>query len=174
MNNWVPNKKIIRSAALITMVCTILYFTGLFVVISKINKIENSYNDIESSIYKQERVWTLKALAENNKEDIKTLRDFFIQKEDEVYFIEAIESTARKSGVLFEIASINEKPKEGDTFEQDILVKIDVEGSWPNILSLLDLLEKMPFGVSIENINLDVDSASKWSGFIELILFKEK
>ena len=174
MNNWVPNKKIIRSAALIAMVCTILYFTGLFFVINKINKIENSYNDIESSIYKQERVWTLKALAENNKEDIKTLRDFFIQKEDEVYFIEAIESIARKSGVLFEIASISEKPKEGDTFEQDILVKIDVEGSWLNILNLLDMLEKMPFGVSVENINIDASAPSKWSGFIELILFKEK
>ena len=49
-----------------------------------------------------------------------------------------------------------------------------LEGSWQNIIRFVDKLEKMPFGVLVENMSLDTSTSGNWFGFIEFILFREK
>lgn len=174
MNNWTPKKRIIEIAAIVALFGAILYFSGLFMVIGKINSIENFYKDVESESSKEEKFWTIKSIVEANKEYIQTLRDFFVQKGDEVKFIEQIEETAKTAVVAFDIVSIDVKPDQKDLFKENVIVKMNIEGPWKNIMLFLDKLEKMPFGVSIENINLDAKAAGDWSGFIEFVVFKEK
>lgn len=174
MNNWIPKNKVFKFAIATSALSVILYFTGLAMTLSEIAKVENLYRDTNSESFKEEKFWTIKSIAELNKESIQTLRDFFVQKGDEVKFIEQIEGTARSSSVKFETSSIDLKADPKNLFKEDIDIKMNVEGSWENIMYFMDKLERLPFGVSIENINLDAKTAGDWSGFIEFIIFREK
>jgi len=174
MSNWIPKNKLMRFAATLASLSIILYFVGLFVVLAEIKRVENFYQSAESEASKEEKSWAIKAIAEANKEPIQTLRSFFIQKGDEVKFIEQMEEIAAGSTVKFEISSIDVRANQQDSFKEDVNVKINIEGSWKNIMYFIDKLEKMSFGVSVEKISLDAGEPGNWVGFIELIVFREK
>lgn len=174
MNNWIPKNKIVRLAEALALFSILLYFGGLFIVSNKIKKIENLYHDINSESSKEEKFWAIKSISEANKEPIQILRNFFIQKGDEIKFIETIEDVAKTSSIKFEIASIDVKTVKDASFKEDINVKMQIEGSWGNIIYFLDKLKKMPFAVSIEKVDLDANASGPWSGFVEFIIFREK
>ena len=174
MNNWVPKNKTVIFFIISAFFSVMLYFAGLFIVFSKIRAIENLYHDTNSELFKEEKFWAVKSMAEANKELIQTLRYFFIQKGDEVQFIEKIEETARISSVKFEIASIDVKVNQEDLLKEDINIKMKIAGPWKNVIYFIDKLKKIPFGVLIEKVDLDADSSGNWSGSIEFIIFREK
>ena len=174
MNNLIPKNKSVTFVIVIISLSVILYFVGLFIVLEIKKEIENSYYNTESKSSKEEKIRIIKNITETNKEPIQTLRNYFIQKSDEVEFIEQIEKLARVSGVKFDIISIDIKINQSDSFKENVDVKMKLEGSWQNIIYFVDKLEKMPFGVSIENMNLDTSTSGNWLGFIEFILFREK
>jgi len=174
MIDWVPKKKIIRFAVITALFGIILYFGGLFIVSSKINKVENAYNSTESESYKKDKILRIKFLADTNKELIQTLQDFFVQKGDEVKFIEQIEKIARDSAINAEIIYIETKADQPESFKENVDVKMNVEGSWQNIMSFVDKLEKMSLGVSVEEVNLNANTPGDWSGSVEFIVFREK
>ena len=98
-----------------------------------------------------------------------------MSKEDEVKFIEQIESTARSSGITFDISSIDIDPNQEDSaFKEDLIVKMNVEGSWNSVISFINKLEKMPFGAVIKSVKLDAPDLGKWSGSVEFNIFREK
>lgn len=173
MKSWANKKRILTIATIATSLSIAMYFVGLFIVLNKINTIENIYNSAESESSKEKRFWDIKPIAETNKELIKTLRDFFVQKGDEVKFIEQIEGVAQASAIKFEIVSIDVLNQEGQ-FEENVKMRIELEGPWRNVMSFINKMEKMPFGVLIENINLDAKTSGNWSGFVEFIIFREK
>lgn len=174
MNNLIPKNKSVTFVIVIASLSVILYFIGLFIVLEIKKEIENSYYNTESKSSKEEKIRIIKNITEANKELIQTLRNYFIQKDDEVKFIEQIEKVARDSGVKFDIVSIDVKTDQQDSFKENVDVKMKLEGSWQNIIYFVDKLEKMPFGVSVENMNLDTGTSGNWLGFIEFILFREK
>lgn len=174
MKSWIPKNKIVRLAVAVAALSVLLYFAGLFVVSREINKIENLYRDTNSELFKEERFWAIKAVAENNKELIQTLRDFFIQKGDEVQFIEKIEKTAEAASVEFEISSIEVKANQENPFKEDVNIKMKIAGSWKGVISFIDGLRKIPFGVLIDKVDLDSDASNHWSGSIEFVIFREK
>ena len=51
---------------------------------------------------------------------------------------------------------------------------MNISGSWANLIGFLDMLNKMSFGVSIQNLDLDVNSWGGWGGSINFIIFREK
>lgn len=174
MKNWIPPKKLLMFIMATMTVCVILYFISLFVVLIEIKKIEDYYSNTESKSGKEERTRILRSIAETNKENIQALRGFFVQKGDEVRFIEQIEATGRKSGIQFEISAIDVKGNQIKNFKEDITVKMNIQGSWENVINFIDILEKMNFGVSIQNLNLDTKISNDWSGTVEFIIFREK
>ncbi|PIR39938.1 MAG: hypothetical protein COV33_02470 [Candidatus Zambryskibacteria bacterium CG10_big_fil_rev_8_21_14_0_10_34_34] len=174
MNNWIPKNKTIMFAVALASLSIVLYFSGLFIVLREIKKIETAFYSTESDFYKEEKIRVIKSITEINKESIKELQDFFIKKGDEVKFIEQIENAARSFDVDFEIISINVKENKTVSFKEDVILKIKLEGSWKEVASFLNKLERMPFGVSIESINLEADIPGKWSGLVEFIVFREK
>ena len=174
MNNLIPQNKFVTFAIVIASLSIILYFVGLFVVLGEKKEIENSYYDIESKSSEEERIRIVKYIAETNKEPIQTLQDYFIQKGDEVKFIEQIEKVARVSGIKFDIISIDIKANQANSFKENVNIKMKLEGSWRNIIYFIDKLEKMPFGVLIEGMSLDTSTSNNWFGFIEFIIFREK
>jgi Tfp pilus assembly protein PilO len=174
MNSWIPKNKITKLATTVALFSVVLYFSGLFIVFSEIKKMENTYNSTESDSYKEKKIAFIKSITETNKESIQTLQNFFIQKGDEVKFIEQIEKIAKESAVKFEISSIDVKVSQTNSFKEDVDVKVKLEGSWRDVIYFMDKLEKMPFGVSVEDVNLNINTRNDWSGSVEFIVFREK
>jgi Tfp pilus assembly protein PilO len=151
-----------------------LYLTGLFIVTRETKKVENFYHDSESEFSKNDKLLAIKSITTSNKEILDELRRFFIQKGDEVKFIEQMEKVAKDSSVNFDIATIDIKQNPDDSFKEDINVKISISGSWGNLMSFLGKLERMPFGVSIKNTTLNMKNSGEWMGFVEILVFREK
>ena len=97
MNNLIPKNKFVTFSIVIASLSVILYLTGLFIVLGIKKEIENSYYNTESKSSKEEKTRIIKNITEANKEPIQDLRNYFIQKSDEVEFIEQIEKLARDS-----------------------------------------------------------------------------
>jgi Tfp pilus assembly protein PilO len=173
MNSWIPKNKIVRFSAAAAVLCTILYFCMLFFVLNDIKKIKDFYQSSESKFTKNAKIAAIKSISENNTAEIQSLRDFFVQKGDEVKFIEKIEETARNAGITFDISSISVK-NGSNSFEENVEIKVDVEGTWKSIIAFADKLEKMPFGVSVERMALDAPSPGHWSGSVNVVVFREK
>jgi Tfp pilus assembly protein PilO len=175
MNTWIPKNNIVRLAATVLLVSIILYFAGLFITLRQIKKVEDLYNNAESGFSKNEKFLAIKSAVEENQDAIIFLRSFFVSKDDEVKFIEQIEDAAKNSGIKSEIASIDVKPSTDKTsLKEDVMVKINIEGQWKNMMTFVDKLEKLPFGVSINKINLDTSGKGLWSGSVDFIIFREK
>lgn len=173
-NNWVPKKQTVIITSIILCLSLILYLGSVIIANQKQKEIENLYHNSESEVSKQERKWTLKSILSIYSTEIATLRKFFIQKGDEVGFIEQIENLGRQSGAKFEIRSIDLKNKSEDSFKEDVNIKVNISGTWESIVYFLDGIEKRPFGVLVENIDLDAEIGGEWMGTISLVVFREK
>lgn len=174
MNNWIPKNKTVRFSVLIAFSGVLLYFVSLFVVFRETKQIEDLYHSSESELFKEEKFRAVQSVVESNKELIQNLENFFIKKGDEVKFIEQIETAAKNSGIEFLIDSIDVASNQNDPFKEDVKIKIKTEGSWRGTMNFIDKLEKMPFGVLIENIDLDGKSSVGWSGSVGFVVFREK
>lgn len=174
MKNWIPKKTTLLFTVGTAIFAALLYITSLAVVWWEIKRIENYHKTNESKSSIEEKTRILKSVAETEKYYIDILRNFFIKKGDEVKFIEQIEKTAQESEVKFEISLIDVKPNQVKNFKEDVTVRMNIEGPWNSIMLFVDRLEKMEFGVSVQNLNLDTKSKGDWSGFIEFTLFREK
>lgn len=174
MKNWIPNNNISKLAISIMVLCILLYLAGFFMVYKQTKEIEKIYKDSESGASKKALAFSLKSAYEANKNSIQFLRNFFVQKGDEVDFINEIETLGQKFSVKFELNSIDVGRENKDPFKEDIVIKINIEGGWTNIMSFLDGLEKTYFGVLINNLSLDLKDKGVWTGFVEVIIFREK
>lgn len=173
-NNWIPKNKTVKLAIVVASLSLLLYLVSVFLVSQKIKQVENLYGDTESKFFKEKKIQAIKSIAEKNSSAIITLRNFFIGKNNEANFIEQIEKTAQDSGLDFKIQSINVKEDNESNLKEDLISRINIEGNWEQMIIFIDSLEKLPFGVIISNLDLDVNSKNHWSGFVEFIVFKEK
>lgn len=174
MKNWIPNSKIVRLSALALALSAAAYLIGLFLVLGSIGKIGSLYDNTDSESSKENRVHAIKSILEANKSEIATLRAYFIKKDDEVGFIKEIERAGKEVSLKFEIDSIDVDQDPNSAFKEDVSIKMNIEGSWGSIVGFLSRLEKMPFGVSVEDLNLDSHTPGAWSGTLELVVYKEK
>lgn len=174
MNKWIPKKDSVFIALSFASFSFLVYVGGLFMVLREMDKVESFYADNESVVSKELRAQALRVIAETNKNEIETIRNFLVKKDDEVSFIEEIEQAGRKTEVLFKIDSIDVKEEENNPFKENMEMKISFEGSWWQAVHFLSELEKMSFGVLIKNFELDSNEPGQWSGSISMVVFREK
>ena len=174
MNSWIPKNKIVKLAISMAFLSILLYIVGFYFVAGQAKKVEDFYNNIESKSFEGNKISAIKFAADTNSGNIQSARSFFVQKGDEVKFIEEIEKAAKDSELKFEISSIDVKNDIEQQFSDNIEVRMQVEGSWDNIFSMLNSLERLPFGVLINDVNLDTSGEGYWTGFINFTVFKEK
>ncbi len=175
MNSWIPKSKIVKLIVGMVVLSFLFYLTGLFFVTRQTKKVEDLYVDLKSKSFEGEKIQAIKSIVNSNSLNLQILRDFFIKKGDEVKFIEEIEKVAKDANVKFEISSIDVKSSDEQSLSDDINVKMEIEGYWNDIIKTIDNLERLSFGVLIDNLSIDtVGGEGYWSGSISFRVFKEK
>lgn len=125
----------------------------LYVVRTNQNEIVALSQTIVNEKDKSGRLASVRALAINIEEDIKKLGDVFISSEDVASFVELLETEAEKSNVSVSIGSINIDDKNNNSV-QPLVVRIETEGTWSNILRYITRLEHLPKTIQINKVIL--------------------
>ena len=173
MQQWIPKQKILIVSGLSVLMGLLAYLSGLYIINIKIGEIKSAYYANQIAIAEGEKAKVIADIALIHTQSIQTLRDFFIKAGDKVDFIEKIEEVGRKSGAAFSISSISEEKTKQGALKEDIFLKIEAEGPWKSIMSLIKDLESMPFGVRFTDINLDTKKPGNWKSSMEITVFRE-
>jgi hypothetical protein len=92
----------------------------------------------------------------------------FVASDDLVSFLAEVEAVGTRAGVVLDIDSVAEDvalipgaptPKKGkDNSESQypiVILSLSAGGTWDSVMRFLGMIEAMPYGVSIESVNLE-------------------
>lgn len=117
---------------------------------------------IDGFVQERAAAKALGAILVKRQDDLVRIGRFFIDRRQPVAFLEALEALARATGnaVVIEL-------DEGRSDRQYLGFRITVDDDWQGILHYVELFEKMPYVIEIQEItyqNLVADSSRKISG----------
>lgn len=113
---------------------------------------------------------TLKRLRSETDGKIKTIDSYFIREYDIIDFLEKIVLIRDEVGVESSITRLTEQS--GDVQSpggKQMVLDIDVNGSWKNILLFVKYLEALPTNAKIDEIQFGKDGdGGEWKGKITM------
>jgi|GEM_PF-2445860 hypothetical protein len=112
---------------------------------------------------------------DNTVADRELLPSFLISANDAVPFIDAVEAIGPATDAKISISSLSSGTG-GNSSVPVVTADISVVGSWGNVMRAIQMVENMPYAISVGSINLDVlsggnssaKSASRWTAVIDI------
>lgn len=104
------------------------------------------------------------------KDKIGGINSFLVEESNIVSFIEMVEHIASSTGARIELSSIN--------FETDkIKTKVNISGSWSDVMNSLLTIENLPLSLNINNLSLNkqggLEKGSGWSLSLDIEALKK-
>jgi Tfp pilus assembly protein PilO len=163
----------------IIVACVIVI--GLYFMIQrtsqKLSKLETDIQNKNAQIKADE---SLRDLVEESGDDIDTLMKRIIPSNGTVNFIEIIESFARNNGITVAIDTVKEIELNplSETYESLELI-FSTEGSWRSTHHFIELIESLPYKVTINQLGItgtgeSASSSARWSGAYNIEVLKYK
>ena len=84
---------------------------------------------------------------------------FLVSLGDAVPFIDAVEAVGPASGSTISISSLSSGTADNSS-NGLVTATISAVGTWPNVLRAVEMIENMPYAISVKNLHLDVLSSS--------------
>jgi Tfp pilus assembly protein PilO len=84
---------------------------------------------------------------------------FLVSLGDAVPFIDAVEAVGPASGSTISISSLSSGTA-GNSAYQVVTATISAVGTWPNVMRAVEMIEDMPYAISVKSLRLDVISSS--------------
>lgn len=117
----------------------------------------------------------------NDTADLREMvSSFFVKRDGVVEFIGYLESLARSRNLLVLTKSVAIAGGGENAVHEMLRLTVEVEGSWPETVRFLSLVETMPFGVALEEISLSQSEerkgrrAARWFGRVSFSVLKIK
>lgn len=136
----------------------------------KNEKASELLNTIIESGNKDQALRSIKNSLEQNKDSLNRVDSYFVNTDGAVGFIEGLEKLASDGGVSLTIGGVNNEidTKVKNDFKEILRLRVDVSGSWANVVSFISALETLPFRVQIETVSLGLTSAADKLAFQSL------
>lgn len=96
---------------------------------------------------------------EGNKNSVASLKQTAIVEGEELAFISAIEAETDRSGVTAKIQLETANQRDLSSWEKDVPVNLTVTGKTADFLRFLDGLERSPYSIAIDNIDIRRNSS---------------
>lgn len=175
MNLYVPTKKELSVSSSAALIGFIILALSIFFTISKTNSIKSLISGTEASLGGMEDTFAIKRELSDLNVEIATLNSFFVNPNEEVKFIEKIEEVARGADVKVELDSVSlGKSETASEIIENLNLDIKFEGSWEEALYFLTALEKMPYAVTLSQIDIQLVGKDAWSGKVHVAALKMK
>lgn len=156
-----------------------LWFLGYSNFKKSIVVIKEGYQTIYENQRLKNNIDEIRSSYEKIKPDIDSVNGYFITKDEEVGFIENIESLAKENKLEVEITSINieKDPELAKNNLEYLVVKVNTKGFFDGTYKFLSLVEMLPYHMFINKFSIskqDEDIKNKvLKGFFEIYTVKK-
>jgi hypothetical protein len=104
-------------------------------------------------------VETMKTIYDETTASRAQLPAFLVSLNDAVPFIDAVEAVGPATGSTISISSLSSGTA-GDSSYQVVTATISAVGTWPNTMRAVEMIEDMPYAISVKSLRLDALSPS--------------
>jgi hypothetical protein len=129
---------------------------------SRLVEVDRLNLELTSQQVTKARANSIDRVVKDSKEERDRLNFYFITKETTSNFIEELESTARRSGVIFNLGSLNVvrdpkiiSPIPGQGKISYLRSSFRFDGSFSDVFRFIKVLEKMPYQVVLSSISMN-------------------
>ncbi len=114
-------------------------------------------NQIEEAVGRESYLLSLKALITDNKKELAALHDRVVAKDGTGAFLDKIEALGRLASVQVstDALGVGASGEGTDPFLEQIGLGISVTGSYSSIRYFLNLLEAMPYSITMPSVVLE-------------------
>lgn len=111
--------------------------------------------ELAHAAQKESVLKSVKTIVVDTAPDRATLEGHFIGKEGIVGFLELVEEAGRRAGVKTEVTSVSlDRSAEQSVSSEHLRISVKGDGSFTGVFALLIMLEELPFGVRVQNVNI--------------------
>lgn len=173
-------KKILAVLGVVALGIFALHYWMYTDIKSKSQNISSLEYDLSTRSSKQDYLIATDRALNNLETSLDVFNDSIVLKDDDISFIERVESIARSYGLTIEIQSLTIKPQ--DLPSQDLTtlnVKAKTVGSWRANYMFLVELENLPIKLkigksSLVRVSSEASSGVVWSNDIDITVLKYK
>lgn len=150
---------IFLAIALLVLIGILVF--GIYDIKIKNAEVSRILNETGQTAQNEKLIDSIKALQENNAEDIQTLETIVFTSNKLVPLIEDVEGVGRTLGLETKIASVSEFNDKSTTGPKLIRIAIETtKGSWSGTLAFLKAIENLPHRVLIDEAVLSKEDKS--------------
>ena len=97
--------------------------------------------------------------------DRALLPSFLVSQDDAVPFIDAVEAIGSSTGASITISSLSSAI--GDSSHKVVTATISMSGAWASVIRSIEIIEDIPYAISIKDLHMDAFSDSSKSSNIQ-------
>jgi hypothetical protein len=117
----------------------------------------------------------MKIMYNDTASDRALLPSFIVSVDNAVPFIDAVEAIGPATGVTLSISSLSSGTDNASSYGV-VTATISAIGNWTNVMRAIQMVENMPYAISVKNLNMDVlssdgssdKSASHWTAALDI------
>lgn len=130
---------------------------GIYYIANKNRETSGLEATIEADSKNSVLIQSIKSIENKSGNDLESLDNLALSKEDLVSFIENLENTAKSMGLNVKIASVSVEAPKDDSSPSKIHLKIDTSGKWAGTLQFIHALENLPYRAIINSSEISTD-----------------
>jgi len=158
------SKKVLILSIVILIIVLLLNGIFLYLLINKINNVNNKVKQLNISSEKRETDLILKDSVLGLSAEREKLSHYFVGAGDKetIDFTKYLEDLATLAGVAHQKTLSSETitgPASSETVSA-IRYKFNITGSWPNVYHFLLMIENMPKVISLNSVSFNVSSGA--------------
>ncbi len=169
MKNLTLAKKIFLSLVVINVIVFGLYAFLFWKVIDRSQTTATLMAEETADRQKNDALQAIKQSLNENKDFISQIDSFFVAPDGVVSFITFLEKLGSDSGVKINIGSVAVNPdsKDPNDFKENLSLKLEIEGTWQNVVYFLSRLENLPYRVQFDSATISLQGVSDGINFKE-------
>lgn len=167
MKNLTLAKKIFLSLVVINVIVFGLYAFLFWKVIDRSQTTATLMAEETADRQKNDALQAIKQSLNENKDFISQIDSFFVAPDGVVSFITFLEKLGSDSGVKINIGSVAVNPdsKDPNDFKENLSLKLEIEGTWQNVVYFLSRLENLPYRVQFDSATISLQGVSDGINF---------
>lgn len=125
-----------------------------------VDDIRVKQHEIDARFEAQRRIRNSMADFETVVERVAALASVAVREDQELLFVTAIEEAAEASRVEHTLSLETANQKDLSPWERQVPVRISADGAYPDIVRFLNAIERLPYLVIVDSINVTATSAA--------------